>query len=204
MLSFNVPDIGSEKGPLKMRKEEGTVHDIARFFYDMKLAGSPLQCNETDGTCEDMEREIDFAPFQTANELNQYKFMFDLDGNGWSARFRRLMTTNSVVLKTGMFTEWFQAHIVPWFHYIPTRLDYSDLPMILSFLRGSPEAPDQGFDEVAQAIAQNGKCFVQRMFRVEDLQAYMFRLFLEYARLVAPTDEGVDFEFTPEPEAELE
>jgi beta-1,2-xylosyltransferase len=55
MLSFNVPDIGSEKGPLKMRKEEGTVHDIARFFYDMKLAGSPLQCNETDGTCEDME-----------------------------------------------------------------------------------------------------------------------------------------------------
>ncbi|KAJ9100679.1 hypothetical protein QFC21_003724 [Naganishia friedmannii] len=108
-----------------MRKEEGTVQDIAQFFYDMKLAGSPLQCNETDGTCEDME----------------------------------LMTTNSVILKTGMFTEWFQAHIVP--------------------LRGSPEAPDQGFDEVAQAIAQNG-------------------------RLVAPTDEGVDFEFTPDPESELE
>lgn len=55
MLSFNVPDIGSDSGPLKMRKEEGTVRDIAQFFYDMKLAGSPLQCNETDGTCEDME-----------------------------------------------------------------------------------------------------------------------------------------------------
>jgi beta-1,2-xylosyltransferase len=79
--------------------------------------------------------EFDFAPHQSPDELNEYKFMFDIvcrvsdlvghrsrlliafctqDGNGWSARFRRLMTTNSVVLKTGMFTEWFQAHIVPY------------------------------------------------------------------------------------------
>lgn len=37
-----------------MRKETGTVKDIAEFFYDMKLAGAPLQCDETDGTCETM------------------------------------------------------------------------------------------------------------------------------------------------------
>lgn len=73
--------------------------------------------------------------------------------------------------------------------YIPARLDYSDLPMILSFLRGPPDDPDAGFDEVAKALAVNGKCFVNRMFRVQDLQAYMFRLFLEYARLIAPEGE---------------
>lgn len=50
-----MPDITKERGPLKMRKEVGTVKDIAEFFYDMKLAGSPLQCDETDGTCETME-----------------------------------------------------------------------------------------------------------------------------------------------------
>jgi hypothetical protein len=52
------------------------------------------------------------------------------------------------------------------------------------------------FDDTAKAIAMNGvsfssvrigvlltgqKCFVERMFRMEDLQAYMMRLFLEYA-----------------------
>jgi hypothetical protein len=29
-----------------------------------------------------------------------------VDGNGWSARFKRLMTTNSVVLKSTIFPEW--------------------------------------------------------------------------------------------------
>jgi hypothetical protein len=101
-LSFFMPDMSREGGPLKMRKEQGTVKDIAEFFYDMKLAGNPLQCNDTDGTCETMayvscaiddgsqtrcssitltpqhSREIDFAPHQTPDQLNQYKFMFDL------------------------------------------------------------------------------------------------------------------------------
>ena len=30
-----------------------------------------------------------------------------------SGRFRRLMSTNSVVIKTGIFTEWFQPHLIP-------------------------------------------------------------------------------------------
>lgn len=52
--SFLVPDPGSEGGPLKMRREQGSRKNIAEFFYDMKLAGQPLQCNETDGTCDEM------------------------------------------------------------------------------------------------------------------------------------------------------
>ena len=60
--------------------------------------------------------------------------------------------------------------------------------------RGTPDQPDVAFDETAKAIAHNGvslrgfksaaeteQCFVRRMFRKEDLQAYMMRLFLEYA-----------------------
>lgn len=65
-------------------------------------------------------------------------------------------------------------------------------------LRGSPENPGGGFDEVGEALANNGRCFVKKVFRLEDLQAYMFRLFLEYARLMAPTDQGVDFVYDPE------
>jgi hypothetical protein len=33
--------------------------------------------------------KIDFADFQPAEELNEYKFLFDIDGNSWSGRFRR-------------------------------------------------------------------------------------------------------------------
>lgn len=103
------------------------------------------------------------------------------------------MSTNSVVIKTGIFTEWFQPHLIPWFMYVPSKLDFSDLADIMAFFTGSPGEPGLAFDETAKALGQNGKCFVQRMFRYEDLQAYMLRLFLEYARIVA--DEGDDMDY---------
>lgn len=34
-----------------------------------------------------------------------------IDGNGWSARFKRLMSTNSLILKTTVFPEWYQDRI---------------------------------------------------------------------------------------------
>jgi len=38
----------------------------------------------------------------------------DVDGNGWSGRFHRLMSTKSVVLKSTIFPEWYTERIMPW------------------------------------------------------------------------------------------
>ncbi|KAK8858698.1 hypothetical protein IAR55_002927 [Kwoniella newhampshirensis] len=184
----------SENGEaLHFIEEVVSTHEAMSFYYDMKLAGEPIQCLEEDGTCEAMRTEIQWAPRQRGEELNRHKFLLDIDGNGWSGRFRKLMSTNSVVVKMTMFTEWFQPHLIPWFMYIPAKLDFSDLTDIMAFFRGTPNHPELAFDETAAALARNGQCFVQRMFRVEDLQAYMMRLFLEYARIAA--DEGIDMDF---------
>lgn len=32
---------------------------------------------------------VEFADYQPAEELNDYKYLFDIDGNSWSGRFRR-------------------------------------------------------------------------------------------------------------------
>ncbi|WRT67909.1 uncharacterized protein IL334_004883 [Kwoniella shivajii] len=219
-VSFMIPDLGqtlSESGPEEQLGDERQYHasaqspkkglnepltsaedeyatdEIIKFYYDMKLSGQPIQCSEMDGTCEDMKNEIQWAGHQGAEELNKHKFLLDIDGNGWSGRFRRLMSTNSMVIKMTMFTEWFQPHLIPWFMYVPAKLDFSDLTDIMAFFRGTPKHPELGFDETAAALARNGQCFVQRMFRMEDLQAYMMRLFLEYARIAA--DEDVDMDF---------
>ncbi len=53
-ISVITPHISHEGGPLKMRTQHFSVAEVADFYYDMKLAGSPLQCNETDGTCDQM------------------------------------------------------------------------------------------------------------------------------------------------------
>jgi beta-1,2-xylosyltransferase len=59
-VSFIAPDLpeapseGSEGHMLPSQFEEAYEGDLAEFFYNMKLAGSPLQCLEEDGTCRDM------------------------------------------------------------------------------------------------------------------------------------------------------
>lgn len=42
-----------------------------------------------------------------------YKADFDVDGNGWSARFKRVMSTNSAILKATIFPEWYTDRIQP-------------------------------------------------------------------------------------------
>ncbi|KLT43057.1 hypothetical protein CC85DRAFT_284814 [Cutaneotrichosporon oleaginosum] len=169
------------------------AEESARWFFNMRLAGGPIQCDEDDGTCDEMQEEIEWAPYDPPSATRDAKFLLDIDGNGWSGRFRRLMGSNAVVIKTGIFTEWFAPHLVPWFHYVPSKLDFSDLETIMAFFSGTPAEPGLAFDETARALGHNGKCFVQRMFRYADMQAYMLRLFLEYARVVAP--DGVDMNY---------
>jgi hypothetical protein len=181
--------------------ETMAAEEAAKWFFDMRLAGGPIQCDEDDGTCDDMQEEIEWAEFEPPSAMRESKFALDIDGNGWSGRFRRLMASNAVVIKTGIFTEWFAPHLVPWFHYVPSKLDFSDLETIMAFFTGTPAEPGLAFDETARALGHNGKCFVQRMFRYADLQAYMLRLFLEYARVIAP--EGVDMDYHSEDDADM-
>ena len=69
------------------------------------------------------------------------------------------------------------------------KMDYTDIPSILAFFRGSPPLPhhrgtsDPGRDEVARRIAANGACWVKRTWRKEDLTAYVWRLYIEWARI---------------------
>lgn len=200
-IEFIVPNLAGELG---LQTETAPADEAAKFFFDMHLTGEPIQCSEEDGTCDDMANEIAWSKFQPRKAAQLYKFILDIDGNGWSGRFRHLMSSNSVVVKTGIFTEWFQPHLIPWFMYIPAKLDFSDLTDIMAFFTGSPGQPHLAFDQTAKALGQNGKCFVQRMFRYEDMQAYMLRLFLEYARIVAPEGEDMDFHYDLEEDDETE
>jgi len=45
---------------------------------DAKLAGGHWQCDWDDGTCKEMEDEIDFAEKDPAEKSNQFKYIFDV------------------------------------------------------------------------------------------------------------------------------
>lgn len=144
-------------------------------WMDVAFVNKAIMCDENGGTCKDMEKMWEFRRSQGRKEEGRYKFIFDVDGNGWSGRFKRLMTTNSLIFKATIFPEWYMSRIAPWVHYVPIQISYTDLYDAVAFFRAH--------DDLAKHIAMEGKAWSMRFWRNEDMSAYLYRLFLEYARV---------------------
>ncbi|KAE8538024.1 hypothetical protein D1P53_006091 [Cryptococcus gattii VGV] len=153
--------------------------DLVDKWSDVGLSGGPTQCNVEDGTCDVMAEEIDFKDRVSKEDGIKYKYVIDVDGNGWSSRFRRLLQGNNVVFKSTLYPEWFHDMLIPWYHYVPTKLDYSDIFDILAFFQGSPDGSIPGRDDLAKEIAAHAHEFVQERWREEDMRSFMYLLILE-------------------------
>jgi hypothetical protein len=62
----------------------------------------------------------------------------------------------------------------------------------MQFFRGD-EQGNAGEEAMAQKIAEQGTAWSRSSWRRVDMTAYMFRLYLEWARLVALDREAMDF-----------
>lgn len=179
------------------------------------------QCNYFPGideTCVYMKDQFRFAPHMSADDANQYKYVLDVDGNAWSGRFHKLMSGSAAVLKSTIYPEWWTQRAVPWYHYIPVKVDYSDLHHVASFFIGGPEG--QGaHDEAGRRIGLQGQEWAKKHWRLEDsktlpcdhintihsadktilsfcfaVASYQLRLFLELARAFYGEDGSHDYQ----------
>jgi hypothetical protein len=149
-------------------------------LMDIQFGGTPNSCSPE--VCDEVDRIYDWRKMQTLQEAGRYKYVFDIDGHGWSGRFRRLIMSNSLVFKNTIYPEWFMDRVAPWVHYVPVQVDLSDLYDTFTFFRGGLQG-EGAHEELAKKIAAAGREWSQTYWRREDLIAYTFRLFLEYARV---------------------
>ncbi|KAI5479113.1 capsular associated protein, glycosyltransferase family 90 protein [Pseudohyphozyma bogoriensis] len=173
-------------------------------FLDLGMVGPAVQCNKEDGTCDKMyetfggyEKRLSF------DRASLYKYVLDVDGNSWSGRFRRLMMSNAAVVKATIFPEFWTDWAIPWLHFIPMQVDYSDMWDIMAFFRGGLNG-EGAHDTLGKEIADAGKEWVRLCYRWPDLEAYQYRLMLEYGRLwndeVSPGSNDFTGDATIEPE----
>jgi len=67
-------------------------------------------------------------PIRPMAAFQQYVAIVDVDGNAWSSRFGSLLCSSSVVIKVEPeHVEYFYQDLQPWTHYVPVRLDLTDL-----------------------------------------------------------------------------
>ncbi|KAJ3885745.1 hypothetical protein GG344DRAFT_58689 [Lentinula edodes] len=150
----------------------------------------------------------------------QYKYLLDLDGMSYSGRFMSFLSSDSVPIKSTVYEEFFSEWIEPWLHYIPLSSSYEEIYNIFGYFSGIPAevveqiygnavnpatsapffppgskipaipgAPDG--DARLQRIAQAGKEWKNTIGRKVDMESYVYRLALEWARLNAEDREAM-------------
>ncbi|KAG6817367.1 hypothetical protein H0H87_009554 [Tephrocybe sp. NHM501043] len=143
----------------------------APAMLDVAFAGKPGSCAPE--MCKELEKMFEFRKAQDVKAVGNYKYILDIDGNGWSSRFKRLISSNSLIFKSTIYPEWFTERIAPWVHYIPIQTDLSDLPDALTFFRGDPNG-ERAHEDLGRKIAAAGREWSLKYWRKEDLTAYMF------------------------------
>ncbi|KAI5120290.1 hypothetical protein M0805_005796 [Coniferiporia weirii] len=174
-----------KKGGEQYQVGEGEKWPRARVnpaMLDIAFSSGIVQCEEP--TCSELATNFDWRKRMDTEEQSRYKYVIDVDGNGWSSRFKRVMASNALIFKSTTYPEWFADRIQPWMHYIPVAYDYSDLYDAFVFFRGDITGAGN-HDELAKKIALAGSKWTSTFWRDEDATAYMFRLLLEYARVIS-------------------
>ncbi|KAH7096654.1 hypothetical protein BKA62DRAFT_821182 [Auriculariales sp. MPI-PUGE-AT-0066] len=154
-----------------------------------------VQCDPQ--ICEKIKQDYKIKERIYPEKGKQYKYVLDVDGNSWSSRFRRLMARNALVFKSTVYPEWWTDRSMPWVHYVPIKLDYSDLYDVLVFFRGLPDGSLPGQDAMGERIATAGREWVDNFWRNEDVIAYTWRMYLEFVRVMSVDRASMDFALPP-------
>ncbi|GAB7365620.1 hypothetical protein MBLNU230_g6688t1 [Neophaeotheca triangularis] len=122
------------------------------------------------------------------------KYLIDVDGMSFSGRWRAFLQSRSLGLKATIFREWHDSRLWAWRHFVPVDNRYGDLYSLLAYFAGfnGTSPASNGDDAVtvprhdfeAHKIAHQGRDWAEKVLRREDMEIYLFRLLLEYGRII--------------------
>jgi len=161
--------------------------------------------------CEGMQRDHRFAEAVQLGEHWRHKYLIDVDGMGYSARFFAFLASESAVIKATVYREFYSDWIQPWLHFIPLSTTYSELYNIYAYFSGASPSMEGAIptatnltntkpsrhnaDEELHRIARAGRNWKAAVGRRVDMESYVYRLCLEWARLVTDDREAMSFKF---------
>ncbi|GFG00871.1 beta-1,2-xylosyltransferase 1 [Aspergillus udagawae] len=165
-----------------LREGKGVVNLVKSSFLNSKLFDVAFtrifQCETR--YCRDQEALFRTKSWADKDEALHSRLVFDIDGNGISGRYYKLLASKSAPLKQTLLREWHDDRLLPWVHYIPVSQSMEELPEMVMYFTS------EAGQKRAREIAENGREWFSKAFRKEDLTIYMYRVLLELARLQDP------------------
>jgi hypothetical protein len=133
---------------------------------------------------------------------NQYVMVVDTD-SGPPREFLRTLRSSSVPFYASIFAEWYSERLMPWVHFVPVDLRFHALHSTLTYFLGLQKRDGRRMNgrEVEMAarqedgkwIAEEGKRWAEKALRREDKEVYLFRLLLEWGRVVDDHRDEIGF-----------
>jgi Glycosyl transferase family 90 len=149
------------------------------------------------GLCWYLDNDYAVLPSVPMSQQFNHKYLPDIDGNSFSGRYRAFLLSTSLPIKATIYREWHDSRLMAWKHFVPMDNHFTDYYGILEYFRGfegigdSAEVP--AHDEAARKIAHDGRDWAKKVLRKEDMQIYVFRLLLEYARVCDENRDSLGF-----------
>lgn len=166
-----------------LREEEGEVSHVESSFLNSRLFDVAFtrifQCQRE--SCRDQDAYFNTKTWADKDEALRSRLVFDIDGNGISGRYYKLLASKSLPIKQTIFREWHDDRLVPWVHYIPVSQSMEEVPELVFYLMSTETGKRQ-----AEEIAEQGRRWFSEAFREDDMRIYTYRLLLELARLQDP------------------
>lgn len=131
------------------------------------------QCDPDD--CAAQEKFFDVTEKADPNWAWEYKYLADIDGNAFSGRYYSFLLSNSLVFKIALFREWHDEWLRPWVHYVPLSFRGDEYVESVRYFKEEEDGRIQG-----PLLAKQSKEWAEKVLRKEDMEAWFFRLLLEY------------------------
>ncbi|KAI5859591.1 glycosyltransferase family 90 protein [Durotheca rogersii] len=165
-------------------------HMEGAITVNVSFVGKFQRCDKRDCTAEHTtfygSPTAEPPPSQDFQEHWRHRHLVDLDGAAFSGRFLPFLKSGSLPYRAALFRTWWEERVHAWRHFVPLDIRLGDLWDAVSFLGGPGEAE-------AAEMANAGREWALRSLRKEDMQVYMFRLLLEWGRIVDDRREDLGF-----------
>ncbi|KAJ5084535.1 hypothetical protein NUU61_009114 [Penicillium alfredii] len=145
-----------------------------------------------DDDCFEATEFLGEAERDSQDEAWKHRYLLDMDGHAYSGRFYAFMRSKSLPMKLSLFREWHESVLIPWVHYVPLSKDTNEYTELLRYFE-----EDVSGRNMSKSIAQEGRDWAYKAVRNEDMEVYMFRLFLEFARVQDDNRESLGYHIDP-------
>lgn len=126
------------------------------------------------------------------------KFVVSIDGEmasplSSSNNIMSILASKSALIRATIFQRWYDERLIPWHHYIPLNIRYTDMYSTLVFLFGMKSLEAEPHLEIGRRIADNGRSFANIALRKKDMEVYLYRLLIEYARVLDDNRDSIGY-----------